>query len=341
MIYPVFIRPRLLAAALAAGLAVSSSGAAAQSSSDLIFLQDRVERLEAMMQVHGVSSGAPGGDPSSAAGLSMRIGQVEEQMRHLNGQIEDLTHMVRVLEDRLRRLSEDTEYRFQQGGGSGDAEFGMQVPRIEEPSSWQDPPQASGASGAPQGLPEPGTGEAPRILGQVPGQPLDLSGALGGSGGFGQPAQEPGWGGSQGQSGQFGGGPQIAAVPTGNPRDDYDTAYGYILRGEFGAAEQSFRQFLSAHPGDELAGNAQYWLGESLFARARYREAADEFLAAYTEYPDSAKAPDSLYKLGMALKELGEREAACATLSEIGSRYPGAAQAVRERARSEMERSGC
>lgn len=322
---------RIAGAALGAILlAAASTVAAAQSNPDVIYLQDRVERLEGMLQLYGGTGGAPGGDPASAAALSLRIGQLEEQMRHLNGQVEQMSHAIRQLEDRLRRFSEDTEFRLRQGStGTGD-DVASDWPVVG--STGQD----NQGTFQPQRIPDPGPAAPPQILGQVPGQPLDLTGALGTPGGFGQPNQQPsGWsmGGQESQ---------VAALPmTGNPQNDYDTAYGHILRGEFSAAEASFRQFLAHYPNDELAGNAQYWLGESLFARARYRDAADAFLAGYTEHSDGAKAPDSLFKLGLSLKELGQREAACATLSEIGNRYPNAPQAVRERARTEMEKSGC
>ena len=42
-------------------------------------------------------------------------------------------------------------------------------------------------------------------------------------------------------------------------------------------AETAFRQFLATYPGDQRAADAQYWLGESLFSRGMYRDAALEF----------------------------------------------------------------
>lgn len=249
-------------------------------------------------------------DPASAAGLSMRIGELEERVRQLNGQVEQLSHMVRTLQG-------------QQGGPSADAGSRSSATVMSQPQGTGDADFYEGA---------PGRGEPPQILGQLPAGGLDLSGALDQpTGGYGAPSA---------QGGQ-GGGTQLAAAPSGDPRSDYDTAYGHVLRGEFDVAEASFRQFVDTYPDNELTGNAQYWLGESLFARGRYRDAADAFLAGYTEHPESAKAPDSLFKLGMSLKELGERDAACASLSEISRKFPEAPAAVRERAQSEMDKSGC
>ncbi len=288
---------------------------------------------------------------ADAAAMSVRMTTLEEQVRQLNGQIQQMTYQMQQLQDQLRRMSEDNEYRFQmlgQGGGPGGGSTSSATVVARPPVNQ---PQVNVIRPAVQ----------PQTLGQVPvgqgggqvgiqggGQPLDLSSALN------QPLpnsgivqdQTFGTGGVTTQGGANQGfgtqdNTQLVLAPSGDPKDAYDLSYGYILRGEFDLAEQSFRQFLAQHPADPLAGNAQYWLGESQFARGRYREAADTFLKGYSQYPSSAKAPDSLYKLGMSLKELGQTDAACSSFAEIARTYPNAPQAVQERARSEIQKSGC
>ena len=64
-------------------------------------------------------------------------------------------------------------------------------------------------------------------------------------------------------------------------------------------------------PNDPLAGNAQYWIGETYYVRGQYKNAADAFLKGYKKYKSSEKAPDTLLRLGMALAELGQKDAAC------------------------------
>lgn len=287
-------------------------------------------------------------DSGQDSEMAVRLSTLEDQVRQLNGQVEQLSFQVRQLQDQLRRFSEDSEYRFQQLGQGGNASrpvAGTQPQMTQQPIQPQQPMQPQGGTGM-------GTATAPQTLGQIPGQPLDLSSALGGTQpggtqpGFGQPVQgQPVQG--QPMQGQplpgqpMDANPQLAAAPSGDPKDMYDLSYGYILRGEFDTAEASFRQFLAQFPNSEYAGNAQYWLGESMFARGMYREAADAFLKGFSDYPDSAKAPESLYKLGMSLKELGQGDAACSTFAEISRRYPKAPQAVLERARNEAQKSGC
>lgn len=121
----------------------------------------------------------------------------------------------------------------------------------------------------------------------------------------------------------------------------YEEAYGKLLRRDYAAAQTTFAEFLRLHPQDSLAGNAQFWLGESFYVRSKYREAAEHFLKGYKKYQNSAKAPDSLLKLAMSLKELGQKDAACTTFLELNTKFPNAPGHVRQRARSERLRAGC
>src|SRR5262249_44653473 len=58
------------------------------------------------------------------------------------------------------------------------------------------------------------------------------------------------------------GGALATLAPSQTPRDEYDLAYGYVLRKDYALAEDAFHSFLSKYPNDRLAGDATYWLGE-------------------------------------------------------------------------------
>ena len=100
-------------------------------------------------------------------------------------------------------------------------------------------------------------------------------------------------------------GAQLATLPpSATPKDEYDMAYGYVLHKDYALAEQAFRDFLRKYPNERLVPDAQYWLGESLFQRQRYRDAAESFLAVSTKFEHSGKAPDALLRLGQSLAAL-------------------------------------
>ena len=101
------------------------------------------------------------------------------------------------------------------------------------------------------------------------------------------------------------------------------------------------RNFATKYPTDKLVPDSQYWTGESLFQRQKYREAAEAFLGVTTKYDKSSKAPDALLRLGQSLAALKEKEAACAAFGEITRKYPKASNGVKQGVDREQKRTGC
>ncbi|WP_181706633.1 tol-pal system protein YbgF [Chthonobacter rhizosphaerae] len=321
---------------------------------------------------------------------SMRIDQMQEQMRQLNGRVEELTYQIQQLQELMRRQQEDAEFRFQQLEGNGRPAQKRSDAATPAPSrDTAAVPTQPGFTATPPATADGSltAGAPPAVLGTIPGDgsmtappsnsalggPLDLSaiargvepsdtfGSPGlGTGSLGAgPAGDPTFGAPQPgalpgvatapPAGGLGAprpapdvGTRTAAVmqPT-DPRASYDQAYGYILSGDYQMAEMSLKQFLSDNPRSELASSAQFWLGESYYARDRFREAADAFLTTYRDYPKSPKAPESLLKLGLSLEGLGERDAACATYGELSRKFPSAPAALLDRASAQRTKAGC
>lgn len=130
-------------------------------------------------------------------------------------------------------------------------------------------------------------------------------------------------------------------LPTGTVQEMYDAAFNLIRRADYPAAEQAFTRFLKAHPDSSLAGNAQYWLGETLYVRGKHQEAAVAFAEGFQKYPKGNKAPDSLLKLSLSLSALNQREDACVALKELQSRYKDAVEPIKRRAEAERSRLKC
>lgn len=130
------------------------------------------------------------------------------------------------------------------------------------------------------------------------------------------------------------------AASMGTPKQKYDYAYGLVSNAQYDQAELSFRDFLTAHPEDELAGNAQYWLGQTFYARGNYADATRTFLEGMSKYPDSSKAPAYLLKVGMSLNLLGEQAEACEVYRELNARFPDSSENTRLRP-TEERKAGC
>ena len=107
-------------------------------------------------------------------------------------------------------------------------------------------------------------------------------------------------------------------LPPGTPKSQYEYAVSLMLKQQnFSRAEKALMAFLEKHPQDDLASNAQYWLGETYYVRKNYQDAAFAFAEGYQRYPKSRKAPDNLLKLGMSLSRMNKREEACTAFSRF------------------------
>ncbi len=131
-----------------------------------------------------------------------------------------------------------------------------------------------------------------------------------------------------------------APLPAGTAKQQYDYAYGLVSNAQYEQAEVSFRAFLQEHPEDELAGNAQYWLGQTYYARGNYADATRTFLEGMSKYPESTKAPAYLLKVGMSLNLLGEKTEACEVYRELNARFPDSPENTRMRP-AEERKAGC
>lgn len=198
-----------------------------------------------------------------------------------------------------------------------------------------DPSQNPNAPGAPHPLgslyASGNPGDTARAPARQSGAPLDLSG---GRDQGRLPAPPP-------RNPNATGGAMATLPPSQTPRDEYDLAYGYLVRKDYDLADQTFRAFLSRYPNDKLADDAQYGLGESLFQRNNYRDAADVFLTMTRERANSPRAPEALMRLGQSLAALKEKDMACGAFAEIGRKYPRVSPTVKRTVAHEQKRVGC
>jgi TolA-binding protein len=144
--------------------------------------------------------------------------------------------------------------------------------------------------------------------------------------------------------------PEVASRPTTNPlqpQDIYQAAYLDFSKGSYQLAIAGFREFLRRFPDQPLAGAAQYWIGEALFALARgysnagqapqaaeaLEQAVQEFRKVLANYPRSDKAPASLYKEALALLELKQPDAAQQRLQYLVETFPQSEESTLARER--------
>jgi tol-pal system protein YbgF len=306
---------------------------------------DRLDRLERDLNMlqrqvyRGGPAPVPGGDSGVAMNAELRMDRIETQMRELTGRVEEFMNQFDRLRQRLEQVNGDPETRLgQMPPGSGGYAAGGPPPPLPRPRGstgpgreLPDPGALAGGPLMPPGPPDAGPLAPPMALTPPRGGPSQIAGTL-------TPPGVPG------------AGPELAAaappstarpMPSGSTSEQYNHAFGLLKQADYPAAETALKSFVEQHPNDPMAGNAQYWLGETYYTRGRYAEAASAFADGYKRYPKSSKAADELLKLGMALARANQKQNACIALTQLDHDFPAPGAAIKERASTEKKRLGC
>ena len=122
---------------------------------------------------------------------------------------------------------------------------------------------------------------------------------------------------------------------------DYDEAYALMKKGKYKEAEQAFTKFMKDHTKSTLVGNANYWLGETYYARGLYEQAVGVFADGFTKYKNNSKAADNLLKLGLTMNKLNKKTEACTAFKTLPTEFPKADPALKNRAKAEAKKLSC
>lgn len=283
-----------------------------------------------------------------------RVQQLEEQLRQLNGRIEEMSFQLLQMQETIRKAQEDNEFRFQELEGGKSAAPTAPKKKAEADtlsSGGQDDvatiietPSQGGASmggspGAGQTATTPRTSAAPgeTTLGSIE---LDQRGMpIGGS--LNSNAQNSAGALPGVETGRSSSPDPVNTAALTSENDIYQAAYSHVLSGDYKAAEKGFEQYIQGYPKGAKAADANFWLGEAQYSQGKFTDSAKTFLNAHQTYSKSPKAPEMLLKLGMSLAALDNKETACATLREVPKRYPSASKTVLGKVTSEQKRLSC
>lgn len=365
-----FVAERVLAGVGLAILLAAANPAFAQNTQNLVNEIQRLQRdiADLQRQVYGggstrtatpvtsaplssdgntAASSLPA-DVSASARNEVRLQQLETQIRQLTGKLEENAFNVERISGRLDKLVSDIDFRLQQleqrgvvapaPAATGEMAAAGQQPLATGTSDQLTPPVNALQ---PQQSSEE-TGEV-KTLGTIPQSQLTASNAqnpVPAGQAQAQPSAPVAAPSAPAQS-QQAAIPAPSALPQGTPADQYKFAFDKLVKHDYSGAEKAFRAFVDQHSDDILAGNAQYWLGETYYVRENFAEAAISFATGYQSYPKSSKAADNLLKLGMSLARLGKNEDACHAFARLGQEFPKAPSNVRRRANAEKNRLSC
>lgn len=256
--------------------------------------------------------------------------QLEEQIRLLSGKVEELNFQILQMQEQVRKMQEDNEFRFQELEKSKQGSVKQKAGNTDVAAA---PADAAPADPVGDAIANDQNADAPAVASKNGKGPKDLGTVTFDANGnpvAGSVEQAPA------------DGTDTASLGDANdPKELYKTAYDHVLAGEYPEAEKAFRKHIEQYPTDPQTADARYWLGESLAAQDRHREAAEVLLAAQKDFPKSKKAPDMLLKLGVSLAALDNKDVACATFAQVVKKYPKASAALLDRVSAEQRNAGC
>jgi tol-pal system protein YbgF len=119
--------------------------------------------------------------------------------------------------------------------------------------------------------------------------------------------------------------PAPAPAPLGpgvSPQRMFETAWSDYTTSQWALCIAGFDQYLRTFPRSELAGDAQFYIGECNFADGKFTEAVDAYNRVIANHARSSKAPDSMYKRGVALERLTQPDRARESYELVMKTFP-------------------
>ena len=238
----------------------------------------------------------------------LRLNEIEDQFRELTNKFEEINFKMDKLSTRVTKMQSDTQLRISDlENYSGDKKI-KENKKVNLPGTSK--PQDFGANPgySTNDLPEEQETNSIGTTAAVITSETDRSNSL---------------------------------LPDKGPKEQYDFAISFMKIGDYETAEFALKEFIDKNKDHDLAGNAQYWYGETFRIRQLYSDAATAYLDGYQNYPKSDKAPDNLLKLGITMVQLGEKEQGCTMIVGIKKQYPKASKSVLQKAQYEQKKFNC
>lgn len=281
-------------------LVLSASLPAHAASKEIIELQTQVQQLLDMVQ-------------RLQSTVDSRFGLVQHLVEQSTDSVNQMNTAVAAMQQKLNAQSESTGGKLDSVSGQVQSlndsldELKSRIAKLDK--QMQDI-QSQLQNVQAQPAANPGAQQQ-----QQPGQPGTPDGGNGNGGA--PPAAAPAQ--PQAQA------PPLQETYQGGLRD-YNAAHYDLAASEFG-------DVLHYYPNDNLAGNAQFYLGEIAYKQQKYKDAVKAYNAVLEDFSGSPKAPAAQLRKGLALLQLGQKEPGIHELRSLIQRYPQTPEAAQGRSK--------
>jgi tol-pal system protein YbgF len=239
----------------------------------------------------------------------LKLNEIEEEFRNLTNRFEEINFKMDKLSSRITKIQSDNQLRFSDlEGDLSSSDKSKPKKKVSLPGT--DKAQDFGAAPGYETSSLPNKQETQSIesVGSVFTEQAEVTKSL---------------------------------LPNKPPPEQYEFAISFMKIGDYETAEFALKEFIDKNKDHDLAGNAQYWYGETFRIRQLYSDAATAYLDGYQNYPKSEKAPDNLLKLGITMVQLGEKDQGCSMIKGIKKQYPKASKSVLQKAQYEEKKFKC
>ena len=242
----------------------------------------------------------------------LKLNEIEEQFRDLTNRFEEVNFKLDKLSNRVTKIQSDSQLRFSDLESSNMSNTNNKNKKIKKKANLPGSDKAQDFGAAPgyqtNNLPTTQATQSVESAATVITEQPQNSKSL---------------------------------LPDKPPKAQYEFAVSFMKIGDYETAEFALKEFINKNKEHELAGNAQYWYGETFRIRQLYSDAATAYLDGYQNYPKSKKAPDNVLKLGITMVQLGEKDQGCKMISGIKKQYPKASKSVLQKAQYEQKKFKC
>jgi len=220
---------------------------------------------------------APANAPSTNTlyELMGRLEQLQAEVQQLTGKVDEQAYRIDELKKHQSTMYSDFDERLQGIENKGNGAVQPAVESTSEVVGTGDAEAKASASSAPtpEAVPVPANDPAPTA------QPVSSNESASAIDQASKPKSDE------------------AQVPAPEKNDYYD-AYNELRNGHTDQSIALFNTYLSKYPASIYANNAQYWLGEAYRVKQDNDAARKAFNGVIEKYPNGAKVPDALLKLG-------------------------------------------
>lgn len=124
----------------------------------------------------------------------------------------------------------------------------------------------------------------------------------------------------------------VSTTPQRGEEAAYQTALKAARSGHTAEGIRLFQDFLQKYPNGKYTANADYWIGECLYAQGKYQDALSQFQNINSSFPKHHKNADALLKAGMSLTKIGDSAGAQQKYRQLLAEFPNSEAAKRVKA---------